>query len=217
MKLLTSIVALNEKGAIGCRNELPWRLKTDMQFFRAQTLNNVVIMGRRTYDSIGGELRKRHNIVLSHNSVLFPQTENSEVATSIPEALAKASRCRGKKIYIIGGASTYKQFAPYVERYLITIVKKEVRDADAFFDESIFRLEDDWEWKKIDNIKWSPSVDDAEFDIFEVIHKRSLEIREKRNDVISEYLAKNPGRARRRSGGPLSSNVGFGSEPQLQL
>jgi len=217
MKLLTSIVALNEKGAIGCRNELPWRLKTDMQFFRAQTLNNVVIMGRRTYDSIGGELPKRHNIVLSHNSVLFPQTENSEVATSIPEALAKASKCRGKKTYIIGGASTYQQFSPYVERYLITIVKKEVVDADAFFDESIFCLEGDWEWKKIENIKWSPVIDDAEFDVFEVVHKRSREISEKRNSLINDYLSKNPGRARRRLGGALSSSGHFALEPQFQL
>lgn len=196
MKALTSIVALNTKGAIGCRNQLPWRLKTDMQFFRSQTLNNLVIMGRKTFESIGGELPHRDNIVLSHNSVLFQKTANSEVATSINEALVKAALKKTKKTFIIGGASTYSQFSHYVDRYLITIVDKAVSDADAYFDETILGNENDWKWEKINSIQWSPEHDDAPFEVFEVIHKRPSEIYERRKSLINEYIERMPRQAK---------------------
>lgn len=190
MERLTSIVALNLQGAIGCQNELPWRLGTDMKFFRSQTINNVVIMGRKTWDSIGSSLPKRHNIVLSHNAVLFEETSEREVVTTIDEALFSADQFSSGEAFIIGGASTYLQFGPFVDRYLITIVQKEVSGADAFFDDSLLDNEVDWVWNKLDHIKWHPERDDAEFEVFEVLHRRPEELRLWRNAVIAQYQGK---------------------------
>ncbi|WP_460987857.1 dihydrofolate reductase [Sphingobium sp. TomTYG75] len=200
MKRLTSIVALNKEGAIGCHNGLPWRLKTDLRFFRNQTIGQVVIMGRKTLDSMGRPLPNRHNIVLSHNNVLFAKTPNSEVATSISEALVIAHRRKEDEVFVVGGASTYKQFSPLVDRYLITIVDKEVPDADAFFDQSIFSIESDWEWKRLDDVRYDPDHDEAPFQTFEMLHRRPDDMAAARSTLISDYESRflnRPGKAKR--------------------
>ena len=206
MKRLTSIVALNREGAIGCHNGLPWRLKTDLKFFRNQTIGQVVIMGRKTLDSMGRPLPNRHNVVLSHNNVLFAKTENSEVATSISEALVIADRRKEREVFVVGGASTYKQFSPLVDRYLITIVEKEVPDADAFFDQSIFSAESDWEWKRLDDVRYDPDQDEVPFQTFEMQHRRPDEVAAARIKLISDYESRflnKSGKAKR--GGQESS------------
>ncbi|KYC32499.1 hypothetical protein A0J57_09470 [Sphingobium sp. 22B] len=190
MKRLTSIVAVNSEGAIGCNNELPWRLKTDLRFFRDQTLDQVVIMGRKTLDSMRKPLPKRHNIVLSHNAVLFPKTDNSEVATSVAEALVDADKWKGREVFVVGGAATYKQFAPFVDRYLITMVDKYVPNADAFFDQKIFDDESNWELNLLDEVPLSSEEDEAPFKIFEMLHKRPLEVQARRAEVIKVYKSK---------------------------
>ncbi|WP_311268366.1 dihydrofolate reductase [Sphingobium sp. WCS2017Hpa-17] len=190
MKRLTSIVAVNSQGAIGCNNELPWRLKTDLRFFREQTLNQVVIMGRKTLDSMGRPLPKRHNIVLSHNSVLFQKTENSEVATSVAEALVDADKRKGREVFVVGGAATYKLFSPFVDRYLITMVDKDVPNADAHFDQAVFNNEDDWDLHCRDDIKFIPEDDEVPFQVFEMRHKRPLEIEALRDALVLQYKSK---------------------------
>jgi dihydrofolate reductase len=82
LRSLTSIVAVNRDGVIGRRNGLPWRLRTDMKFFREQTLDNVVIMGRKTFDSLGrGALPRRYNIIISGHFALFPEDSDCRTAT----------------------------------------------------------------------------------------------------------------------------------------
>jgi len=196
MKRLTSIVAVNSQGAIGCNNELPWRIKTDLRFFRDQTLDQVVIMGRKTLDSMGKALPKRHNIVLSHNSVLFQKTDNSEVATNVAEALIFAEKCKGKEVFVVGGAATYKLFSPLVDRYLITMVDKFVPNADAYFDQEIFRNEDDWILRCRDDVKFSPEDDESPFQVFEMLHKRPREIKAARDALILEHKSKSLNRGR---------------------
>lgn len=196
MKRLTSIVAVNGIGAIGCHNGLPWRLKNDLRFFREQTSGGIVIMGRMTLDSMGKPLPNRHNIVLSHNNVLFPKTDNSEVATSLAEALVVADRRKGE-IFVVGGASTYKQFAPYVDRYLVTVVEKDVPDADAFFDQSIFSNEEDWNWRKIEEVKYSPDQDEVPFQVFEMLHKRPADISSAREELMADYVSRIFGRSKK--------------------
>lgn len=207
MKRLTSIVALNKEGAIGCHNGLPWRLKTDLRFFRNQTIGQVVIMGRKTLDSMGQPLPNRHNVVLSHNNVLFVKTENSEVATSISEALVISDRRKEDEVFVVGGASTYKQFSPLVDRYLITIVDKEVPDADAFFDQSIFSIESDWEWKRLDEVRYDPDQDEVPFQTFEMLHKRPHEVATARNRLISDYESRFLNRSGKARRGGNGSNI----------
>lgn len=167
-KRLTSIVAIDSDGAIGCRNELPWKLKTDMTFFRTNTVGNAVIMGRKTYDSIGGCLPKRKNVVLSHNNVLFEGTPDCQLALSIPESLFLASRAKCDEIFVVGGGLTYSQFAPLVDRYLITIVDHKVSNADAFLVEDILTAIQKWGPQKLSQIAASDGVDEYPFSIYEV-------------------------------------------------
>ncbi|GLV29912.1 hypothetical protein TomTYG75_24280 [Sphingobium sp. TomTYG75] len=157
-------------------------------------------MGRKTLDSMGRPLPNRHNIVLSHNNVLFAKTPNSEVATSISEALVIAHRRKEDEVFVVGGASTYKQFSPLVDRYLITIVDKEVPDADAFFDQSIFSIESDWEWKRLDDVRYDPDHDEAPFQTFEMLHRRPDDMAAARSTLISDYESRflnRPGKAKR--------------------
>ena len=136
MEHLTAIVAINHEGVIGAGNALPWRLKRDMQFFREQTTGNVVLMGRKTFDSLGRKcLPGRYNIVMSHQWGAFPEGDACKSACGVEDALYRATLAprlfRGA--FVIGGASVYDQFAPYVDRYLITLVDKRVDNGDTFF------------------------------------------------------------------------------------
>lgn len=202
MKRLTSIVAVNSEGAIGCRNGLPWRLRSDLLFFKEQTRGQVVIMGRKTFDSLGRPLSDRHNIVLSHNNVLFEKSENSEVVTSISEALVVAGKRRERETFVMGGALTYSQFAPYVDRYLVTMVDKRVPDADAFFDQGVFCDQGKWQLTDLGGIDATSEYDEAIFKIFEVVRIDPSESIFARREKISEYRTKmlnRPARLRDRS------------------
>ncbi|MGS1018290.1 dihydrofolate reductase [Allosphingosinicella humi] len=170
MQSLTSIVAVNQDGVIGCGNALPWRLKTDMRFFKEQTIGNVVLMGRKTYDSLGKRcLPHRYNVIVSHHFGLFPETDDCKSATGIDDALFRASLAPQtyKKAFVIGGASMYEQFGQYVDRYLITLVDKRVTDGDTYFDQNFLGDPDQWNIKQLDSVP-AGTADEAAFSIFEV-------------------------------------------------
>lgn len=216
MKNLTSIVAVNRDGAIGCQNQLPWRLKTDLKFFRSQTVNNVVIMGRKTYDSIGGCLPNRTNMVLSHNGVLFESTPTCQLRTSIPEVLFSAARIKAKEVFVVGGASTYEQFAPFVDRYLVTVVDKQIAGADAFLSESVFGDVGDWEITQIGKYPATPDVDEAPFEIFQWIAKDVVERSALRETVAMEYANRNH-LAKKSASKTAARNSSRGQSDALQL
>ncbi len=168
LRPLTSIVAIDLRGAIGCDNTLPWRLKSDMAFFRENTIGNTVIMGRKTYNSLGSKpLPRRNNIVLSHNNVLFANAPTCQLALSVEEALFLAERNADDEIFVIGGAQTYEQFDCFVDRYLVTIVDHEVPNADARLSETV--LNSFREWDRVELAKYdADDQDEFAFAIFEV-------------------------------------------------
>jgi dihydrofolate reductase len=184
---LTSIVAIDVKGAIGCRNALPWSLKSDMAFFRRQTTGNAVIMGRKTYESIGGPLPKRQNIVLSHNNVLFNDTPECKLALSVNEALFQATECKVNEVFVIGGAQTYAQFSELVERYLVTVVRHEAHDADAFLNTTILTNFADWGGQLLESFPSSDGRDQYAFDIFEMTPPNVEERRDMQASAIERY------------------------------
>ncbi|MDG2533305.1 dihydrofolate reductase [Sphingomonas sp. HITSZ_GF] len=185
MRQLTSIVAMNAAGAIGAGNHLPWRIRSDLQFFRRQTLDQVVIMGRKTYDSLGGALPRRTNIVVTHGFSLFPTTAECSAVGAIDEALVAASRAPKKKeVFIVGGASMYEQFSPYVDRYLITLVDKEVPDADTFFREAWLGDQSDWDSQIISEGIADGKDNEANFRIWEFLPKRPQIIADRRMAAI---------------------------------
>ena len=192
MNSLTSIVAVGLDGAIGVENRLPWQLKSDLKFFKETTKNNIIIMGRKTYDSLGKCLPFRENVVLSHTPSLFPPHEGCHHVHSIAEALSLRSKWKKKNAFVIGGAQTYRQFAPYVDRYLITVVGARFPNADAFFDQTI--LGDEREWAKaevsVERVD-QEGADQFDFQVFELTHLDSAAVSERRSALLERFHARN--------------------------
>ncbi|ADY52597.1 dihydrofolate reductase [Pseudopedobacter saltans DSM 12145] len=122
------IVAIDENKAIGKNNQLLWHLPNDLKFFKKTTSGHTIIMGRKTFDSIGKALPNRRNIVISRNKNL--KIEGAEVYSSIDQAL---NTCKNEQeVFIIGGAEIYKQAEPITDKFYITKVHHQF-DADTFF------------------------------------------------------------------------------------
>lgn len=189
---LSSIVAVNPKGVIGVKNSLPWRVRSDLKFFRAVTAKNIVIMGRNTFDSLQRQpLSNRLNIVLTHNLALLERRDNLLAVNSIEEALYLVDRAPGiyKEAYVIGGSTMYRQFSHFIDRYLITLVKKDVKDGDAFLDEDIIGSEDNWNFRMVSE-GLADENNDADFEIIELVSKDILATRHLRSEVVREYQDK---------------------------
>lgn len=124
------IAALAADGAIGKNSALPWHLGGDLKRFKSLTMGCPVIMGRKTFLSIGRPLPGRVNIVLtSHPEALAGQAVIA--AGSLEEAFAKAGRAQS--CFVIGGESVYREALPYADKLYLTLVHTEVEGADAFF------------------------------------------------------------------------------------
>lgn len=121
------VAAVARNGVIGRNNALPWRLKGDMQFFRRTTTGHTVVMGRKTWESLGRPLPNRRNVVVSRNPNFG--AEGTERVGSLEAALALPGE---GPIFIIGGAELYRQALPFADRLLITEVAAEV-EGDARF------------------------------------------------------------------------------------
>jgi dihydrofolate reductase len=210
---LTSIVAIDKNGAIGCQNALPWRLKSDLAFFRRTTTDNTVIMGRKTYESIGCCLPNRKNVVLSHGEGLFTPTPNCSLVHSIDEALIRAHEYRSSKTFVIGGAATYAQFSHLIDKYLVTIVDHEAQDADAFLAPEILEDLSNWKGKEIASFPATPDRDDFGFRVLELIAP-DIEARQaERSAIVTRYSARNNKQASTQSkcDGYLGTQVAFGA------
>jgi dihydrofolate reductase len=135
---ISLIAAMANHRVIGKNNQLPWHLPADLQHFKALTLNKPVVMGRKTYASIGKPLPQRTNIVLT--SDLDYQAPGCEVVHSLDEVSERTSGF--EEVFIIGGASVYRAYFPLAHRLYLTIIHADF-DGDAFFpdfDASKWRL-----------------------------------------------------------------------------
>ncbi|MBE7423969.1 MAG: dihydrofolate reductase [Zoogloeaceae bacterium] len=119
---LSLIAAIAANGVIGAGNALPWRLPEDLRRFRALTLGHPVIMGRKTFESIGRPLPGRRNIVITRNREY--QAAGCEVMVSLADAL-DACRDAGDEIFVIGGAQIYAEALPLAQRLYLTELKAE--------------------------------------------------------------------------------------------
>lgn len=116
---------------IGLNNSMPWQHKEDTEFFKARTTGNVVIMGRKTYESMGRPLPNRTNIVVSSKKVDHPHVFTAD---SVDSALDLAQPFGKGDVYVIGGESIYRQFLPYVDIVLRTdIPDNGYKDFDTHF------------------------------------------------------------------------------------
>ncbi len=128
---ISLIWAMDEGGVIGVENRLPWRLPTDMRWFRRHTLGKPVLMGRRTFESIGKPLPERRNLVLSRSLERLP---GCEIARSLDEARELAGDA---ELMVIGGAEVYRLALPAATRLYLTRVHARF-DGDAFFPDMDF-------------------------------------------------------------------------------
>jgi dihydrofolate reductase len=130
------VAALARNRGIGRSGTLPWHLPDDLRRFKALTLDKVVVMGRKTYESIGRPLPRRRNLVLSRG---LAAPAGCELVRSVEEALEVARPSGG--LYVIGGGDVYAAFLPVATRLELTHVDLDV-EADAFFPEldATFRL-----------------------------------------------------------------------------
>ena len=127
--MVSIIVAIAENGVIGDKNALLWSIKEDMRHFRTITTGHPVIMGRKTFESIGRPLPKRTNVVITRGDTTF---EGCEVAHSLEEALAMFPA--EEEIFIIGGAQIYAQALPLADKLYLTIVHRNYEGDTSFPD-----------------------------------------------------------------------------------
>jgi dihydrofolate reductase len=126
--IISIIAAMDRNHLIGNKNQLPWHLPADFAHFKSVTMGKPIIMGRKTYESIGKPLPGRKNIVLSRNTDV--RYEGVVCVNSINEALAEASEA--EEVMIIGGSSLYEMLLGLVDRLYITYVDAEF-EGDAWF------------------------------------------------------------------------------------
>ena len=161
--MIIGIAAVDRKGAIGKGGKLPWHYPADMKFFRETTTGHAVVMGRKTWLTIGKPLKNRLNIVLSRDSSIEPQ-ESLLVLGDVESALS-FYKSLTTDLFVIGGAQIYEAFREYIEKWIITEVPLTVQGADAFMPKGYLE-----EFKVVD----SKSLED---DLIVKFYERGLKTR----------------------------------------
>lgn len=146
---LILIAAMAKNRTIGNANQIPWKIKGEQKLFKEHTIGHTVIMGRKTYESIGKPLPDRKNIVITRQSD-YPIPHEMR-ANSIEEALLKTQS--NDKIFIIGGANIYQQCLSNADYIYLTVIDREI-PGDAFFPE----IPDDFELQSSKKIELSEPV-----------------------------------------------------------
>jgi dihydrofolate reductase len=139
---LSMIVAMAHNRVIGLDNKMPWHLPADLQWFKKTTLGSPIIMGRKTYDSIGRPLPGRLNIILSRNTEL--EIEGCTVVNTLSDALDAAKGA--DEVFITGGAHLYEKFLQDADCLYLTMIDADLA-GDTFFPDYT-----QYAWKEIDRI-----------------------------------------------------------------
>lgn len=161
MPMISIIVAVSDNLAIGRAGDMPWHISADLKYFKRTTKGHTVVMGRRTWESIGCRpLPGRRNIVVSRT---MAAEEGYEVAPSLPEALMMAAG--GGEIFIMGGGRLYAEAIDLADRLYVTHVHTKIEDADTFFPDFTTR---DWARISISETETDPATGlSYEFAVYE--------------------------------------------------
>jgi dihydrofolate reductase len=135
---ISLIVAVSENNVIGKNNKLPWHLPVDLKYFKNITWAMPVVMGRKTFESMGKPLTGRTNLVVTRNKDW--KAEGAQPVKSIDEAIIVATELDAKEIYVIGGAEIFQSALPSADKIYLTLVHENF-DGDVFFPEM---KQDDW-------------------------------------------------------------------------
>ncbi len=129
--MISIICAIGKNLAIGYQNKLLWNIPEDMAYFKEKTLGHTVIMGDRTFESIGKPLPNRKNIIITRNKNY--KVDGCEVSNSLEKTLTWAQKQK-EEIFVIGGGQIYKQSLPFAQKLYLTLVD-DAPKADTFFPE----------------------------------------------------------------------------------
>ncbi|MEO2046396.1 MAG: dihydrofolate reductase [Pirellulales bacterium] len=135
---LSLLVAVAKNGVIGCQGDLPWHLSADLRRFKRLTMGHAIVMGRKTWESIGRPLPGRQMLVVSRQRAY--RADGVQVARSLPQALEMARESGDLEPFVVGGAEIYRLALPLTTRLYLTRVLAEV-EGDTHFPEII---EADW-------------------------------------------------------------------------
>ena len=138
---ISMIVARSRNHVIGRDNQMPWKISADLQFFKRVTMGHPVIMGRKTWESIGRPLPGRRNIIVSRNADY--QATGGELVGSLDEALKSLSEF--ERVFVIGGEQLFKQAFDKADRLYITEIDLDIDDGDTFFE-----VPDASNWKEVE-------------------------------------------------------------------
>jgi len=127
---ISMIVARSRNHVIGRDNQMPWKISADLQFFKRVTMGHPVIMGRKTWESIGRPLPGRRNIVVSRNPNF--QLTGAELASSLEEALNRLSEF--PRVFVIGGEQLFKQAFDIADQLYITEIDLDIEGGDTYFE-----------------------------------------------------------------------------------
>ncbi len=128
--MISAIAAIGANRVLGKNNELLWRVPADLKRFKALTMGHPIVMGRKTFDSIGRALPGRTSIVITRD--IAWQHEGVVVVNSVEEAIAKAKELDAEEAFVIGGAQIYQQALPYINRLYLTLID-DIKEGDAMF------------------------------------------------------------------------------------
>jgi dihydrofolate reductase len=158
--IISLIVAIAQNGVIGKSNgEMSWHVKEEFQHFKNTTLGFPIIMGRKTFETLGKPLKGRLNIVVSKNQSYKTLFDDVVVESSLDKAIEHCKNINSERIFIIGGGEIYRQAITFVDEMIITFMKFEAEG------EVKFPKINDGEWKR-DKIK-----DHELFEIFRYLRK----------------------------------------------
>ncbi len=161
---ISIIVAKAENNVIGKDNQLIWKLSSDLKLFKKITTGHHIVMGRKTYESVGKPLPNRTSIVITRNPD-FTLPKNHIVTHSLEQAIQYCIGNRISQVFIIGGAEIYKQAMPLVDELLVTEVHA-APDGDVYFPEIY-----DAVWKK-ESEEFFPKNENNEYSFNFVVYKR---------------------------------------------
>ncbi|PLK42384.1 dihydrofolate reductase [Emticicia sp. TH156] len=164
--MISIIVAIAENRAIGKNNQLLWRLSTDLKHFKTLTSGHAIIMGRKTFESIGKPLPNRTNIVITRSDKVSDDA-SVLVADSIDKAIELAKQAEGaNEIFIVGGGNIYEQALSITHKIYLTEVKVSI-EGDTFFPELSAA-----EWQEVSRVAYQKDEkNEYDFDIVELERK----------------------------------------------
>jgi len=160
--MISMIVAIGNNNVIGNKNSLPWHLPADLEYFKKMTLGKTIVMGLKTFESVGGKPWPGRKTIILNNDDNYKVPEGCSVAKSIEELLKMIKD--EEELMIAGGSSVYKQFLPLANKLYITFIHNDF-DGDTFFPD--FDREEWKEVRRIDNKADDKNNYDYSFVVFE--------------------------------------------------